>query len=808
MKVVVQHDASRYRYLKKYTSSIYHLSETYKIVDVNQQHLARLKRRIQYVEPNFPIELCKVEGLGQNVLNDNMLLITIGALHKDSRIDATYNMGTHTLKRLNKSKDANKYRWVHCYNFDNKADAVKYIQCIRFLCHFVTCQSKPAIIYANVYIDDERYRFRSLTNKVISEYLDKLKGILIVKKTQSQKIKDYKSFARKHEFYIDKAIYLDENLNDAIKKVKPFIDAINNKMELEEIGKGLRQSRSLYVGNIFYDTIDEEEEIYVVLATSSYRSPEEYTKLGLSHVPLIGGYGMLYGKKKMFDELSDELKYDVTYPYYIPILSHPRCEKIINNSGFSYQFTSEDLKYKGKDVYIGVVSVDDVDYTQKVLKTPDGKTRIAYIWNQIKADEGNSYYKEDVDSELTSENPGSRIPLPEAQSMSTMMLALAGGSSSEPNYHTIATESEFLVAKIQPASEKMQRIFGGMPSKYAVSIADVLIGVIKLMTFAAQAKKPLVICIPFNTNLDPHDGTVPLYAILQVLATQAGVAIIAPAGDEADKMHHSDIVPSSSGIATINIDVQRTNQNVVGILYQDFPNLIDVSLYPPKNISSSPINLKAIDVTNLGGTTIYTSGYRISPLNGSVRMLFRFENPYVGNWRMVFNTDTSRVSKTDLWISQKELNEFITLSPSDAFTSIGSTACIKSIIVVGGYDQNNMVPVISTGRGFTRDNREKPDFLTNVSHVIAPCFMNEWVSITGTIPAASIITGVVATLFSKYADENIFPLPNSLVINSVLLSRISQIGDGVYPNPTYGYGVFDLKVLGRLLEDDGILVII
>lgn len=801
MKVIIQHDANRYRHLKKYSGAVYYLSETYKIVDVKKSYVTTLKTRMQYVEPDFEIELCETGEVDEEILNSNRLLITIGALSKDSRIDAEYNMATHTLKKRNK-KDKSEYRWIHCYDFDNKTDAAKYIQCIRFLYHCMKDYCKPVIIYSSIYVYDERFRYRSLTYKIINEYLEKLKALLIVKAEKTDLYKHYESSNQNFEYYIDRAIYLDGSLNDAVKKVIPLLNSLNNRYKDKSAGKKFRQSGLLYEDNMFYKSLNPEEEIYVLLDIGNFRSPEKYTRLGFKHVPLIGSYGMLYGKKKAFDELRDELRYDVTYPYYIPIVSHPKCDKSDIKLDFSYQVCPTQLKYQGKDVYIGVVCVDGVDYTHKALQTPDGKTRIAYIWDQKSADEGTSYYKEDIDNALASDNPGGYIHLPQGESISTMILGLAGGYCTSPNYQGIATESEFLVAKIKPASEGFQRIYGGMPGKYVATLADVLVGVLKLITFAAQEKKPLVLCIPFNTNLDPHDGTVPLYFVLQILATRAGVAMIVPAGDEADKMHHCNIKPSESGKTTVNIIVERPNQNVVGTIYQNFPNMQDILLYPPGNISTRGISLKYLDITELDGAIIYNSGYKISPLNGSVRMLFRIENPHQGTWRIECIMDPERVSQTNLWISQKELNEYIKLSPSDAFMTIGSTACLNTLITVGGYDQEHIVPLSSSGIGYIRINMVKPDFLTNSSNIIAPCSKNEWAALTGTVPAASIITGAVATLFNKYAAENIFPLPNSLVIKSILFTQTFGIGDITYPNPIYGYGIFDLAVLDKLQSQE------
>lgn len=67
------------------------------------------------------------------------------------------------------------------------------------------------------------------------------------------------------------------------------------------------------------------------------------------------------------------------------------------------------------------------------------------------------------------------------------------------------------------------------------------------------------------------------------------------------------------------------------------------------------------------------------------------------------------------------------------------------------------------------------------------------------MPASSIIAGVAAAIYSKGIAEQVFPLPNTLVMNSLILSKITQSEGIEYPNPSYGYGVFNLQRLNDLL---------
>jgi hypothetical protein len=800
MKVIVAHDEKDSDYLAQYASEIEFLGPRYKIVDIEEKYIQWLTGLAQYVESNFIIELCQNEEcISENIFNNqDMILASIGKKHSNLRVDAYYNMQLHHLEETHRIREYTGTIWINCYSDAHKIDAVSYIQCIRYLRELSNQYNKPIIIYATIYVPNETYRYRTLTYKIINHYLTELNGVLINKCVKSDICKYYTPLQNPYEFYLNHMIYLDCTLNEALTRAIPFLDASKDCLRFKNIYRNNHRNSSLFY-DVFYESIDPELEIYVPLNLGNFREPEDYKALGLQHIPLIGDYGLLYGRKREFDVLGDILKSEVTFPYYSPIISYLpfRLEGIDQN--FSYHVVTEDLKHKGKGVYIGVVTVDNVDYTNQALRNEDGKSRIACIWHQRKADEGTYYEQEQIDEAIQNEMPGNIIELPEENSVSTIMLGIAGGKSKEPDYSGVATEAEFIVAKINAAPETLQRLYGGMPSEMAVTMGDTLIGVLKLINFAKEKGRPLVLCIPFNTNIDPHDGSVRLYQILGLIAQREYLTIIIPSGEEADKMHHFGTQGSQPTSAEVQMRVQKENQNIVGIIYQKFVNIFTVILYPPPGVMGEPIDLKTVGITRLRGATIYSNGSKISFLNGSARILFRIENPQVGNWRIEMTSITEGLSQIDIWISQQELNAHITLNPSSPFITVGSLGNTQNVMTVGGYDEENMVVLRSSGRGYSWDDRVKPLFVTNASRIISPSKPGIWVSATGTLPAASVMLGVVATLYCKFNEEQVFPFPNTLVMNSIILSWIKQLEGVEYPNPSHGYGQFDLEVLNRLL---------
>ncbi|MDF2594443.1 MAG: hypothetical protein K0R69_784 [Clostridia bacterium] len=803
MQVIIEHSADASPYLRQYLDKIEPLGINYKALEIEKKHLPWLSEITHSIEPNFTIELCRnVDALLIKELANcpHMILATIGVKQQEEHANLFYHMTEYTCQIASYNKLDDRCLWISCYSPNDKMTALDYIKCIAYLKNLTIEMHRPILIYSNIFIPDENYRYRSLTYKIINHYLENVSGGMIINYTQEDISKHYIPMVDSFEPYIDHGIYLREDLSHSLIKALPFLkNASEDTNWFKHMYNQYRQASALFQNDFFYNSISPDEEIYAFLDTGNYKDPEYYETLGLKTTRLIGDYSMLYAKKSQFDTLSNVLRADVTPGHRIPILSHVPCERNQDYQPAPYSLTDKNLSYKGKGTYIGLIATDDIDYTNEALRHQDGNTRIACIWQQTNADDGVYYLKDQINAALVSPNPSEIISLPQEESMSTMMLGIAGGESFGTAYRGIATEAEFIVAKLKPASESLQRIYGGVPSKYGVTLQDVMVGVIKLMNFAGERNIPLVLCMPFNTNLDPHDGSLILYDILVLVARRAGVTLIIPTGEEANKRHHYGF-RASEGFTPVTLYVPRQDQNMVGVIYQKIASISTAFLYPPPNIVADPVNLRQAGVTDVFGTNVYSNGEELDFLNGAKRIFFRIENPHIGEWRLQGSLEAGQLSQINLWISQQELNPYITLNPSSTFTTLGSSACIDNAMVVGGYNQQLKVMLGSSGRGYTWDERVRPLLVTYGSQITAPCGQGEWVSITGTLPAVSIMAGVAATIYSKFIQEKRVPLPNTLAINNILLNVIQQSQGVLYPNPNEGYGLFDLNSLDVLLN--------
>ncbi len=750
MKVIVEHDEKVSSYLGQYGVNIEELNKFHTILDIEEKYLPWLRELVQHVEPNFEIRLGdKQQQVDEFLFNhSNAIVAVIGTKLQEDQIDSSYNIQTGSIQQTFKRHNPKLGEIISCYSETGIIDAAAYIRCVYYLSNLAKERHKPITLYADVEGCGEKNIGDTLTYKIINEYLSSFQKYQKTEKT-----------------------------------------GISNRLD--------RQTGTLY-DDVFYQSISLDEEIYILVLTEDPIDEGYYETLGIQYIRLLSNYSLLYARKSQFEAISDILRPRLAPEYRWNILTYPPCQQDQVNPGLTYYPPVQNLRYRGRGVYIGVVAADDVDYTNEALRTLEGTTRIAYLWEQISGDIGQEYLEEQINNALISPTPEEIIKLPEEETTSTMMLAIAGGRDLAGVYRGIASEAEFVIAKVRTASPELQRIYGGMPSKTGIFQPDALIGMIKLIDFATQQGRPIVLIMPFNGNLDAHDAFMPIQQMIALLARRPNVTVIIPVGDEADKRHHYNIEGEQQGLRRIALSVPMPNQNIVGVIYTLFMNLATVNLYPPADISGDPINIKIPGVTRFGETTIYSTGEEISFLNGNKQIVFRIENPGIGEWQIEVFLEMGIISRLDIWISQQALNPYITLNPFSTFNTIGSSAIINGAMSVAAYDQNTMTIVRSSGRG-TADNRIIPTLATYGSNVVGTCIRGRWGGVTGTLPAASLMGGVTAALYSKFIDEGLEPLPNTLVINNIIISSLRQFDTIQYPNPNQGYGVFATQSLTELL---------
>ncbi len=811
MKLIVEYEEQKKVNLLHYSPQIEQFGQDFAYVQLSKRHLNQLNSLIKGVEENSIIHL-KEQGPNPDSLfteADDVILAFIGHKQTHPQVTHYYNINVNRMKpvncnhRSNHSKPNNKKYYISCFSENNTTDTIGIVRCIKYLSNLSEEYDMPLVIYLSIGELRGKYKPRRLFYPIINQYLEKIKGILVINSQQENE--RYSDTASKG-VHTNHLSCIMEGTNDINKDIRKALSALKSfadksRLPIHECTKSnIKYSDNRQPGTLFSDpfylSIDPNEEIYVPLLAEAYGDPQYYESLGFQHILLESGLRILYGRRSEFDRLRGYLR-GVGGEFRLIIITHPPCIRDNNNPMLPYYLPPETQRYTGRGVYIAIITADDIDYTNPVLRNPDGSTRIAYIWEQVRTTEGNVYTSEQINTALASPNPSEIVRLPTGESMSTVMAAISGGWSEALGYRGIAPQAEFIIAKIRPVSENLQRVYGGMPSPTAITMFDALIGLLELGKYAINQGRPLSLIYPFNGNLDSHDAALYTQQEVSRLTKCVGLTIIVPAGDEANKRHHFEIQGEQEGRRIINLVVEQPNQNVVVVVYQRGGNVRSMNLYAPG--TNDLINLKQSGMSVSGRTTIYSSGSNISFLNGTIRTLFRLENPSVGTWRMELDVKMGVTSRIQMWMSQEELNPYVRFNPNNALTTMGATAAIPYVMSVGGYDFNTQTVLSMSGRGDPQSSNIIPMLVTYGKSILAPCQLGEWSGVTGMIPAASIMAGVAAVVYQKYIEEAPNRIPNTVVMNSLILNVLIQIQTLQYPNPNQGYGMFTLETLLQLL---------
>ena len=144
----------------------------------------------------------------------------------------------------------------------------------------------------------------------------------------------------------------------------------------------------------------------------------------------------------------------------------------LDSAGISRTAEQTFLGNKGRGALIGIVDTG-IDYTNPLLRNPDGSTRIAAIWDQTVPGAGLStpdpidalhygsvYQRSHINEALRSEDPHSIVPTSDPLRHGTQMALVAAGSEDADAFFSgAAPESELVVVRLKPARTYLRDFF-------------------------------------------------------------------------------------------------------------------------------------------------------------------------------------------------------------------------------------------------------------------------------------------------------------------------------------------------------------
>lgn len=487
--------------------------------------------------------------------------------------------------------------------------------------------------------------------------------------------------------------------------------------------------------------------------------------------------------------------------------SIPKCYTLLsmetmNQAGILPIQNYPTLQLKGNGVLIGFIDTG-IDYTNSIFRNLDGSTRIMGIWDQTIQDGtppvnlayGTEYTKEMIDQALRADDPKSIVPSEDTNGHGTFVASLAAGSG-EPAEQFIgaAPEASLAVVKLKPAKQYLRDYYFIPDTASCYQETDIMLGLRYLNELAARLNMPLVMCIAVGTNMGGHIGVLPLSTVIEYYGTSANRIPVIGVGNEADQRHHySHPVRDGAPIETVEI---RVGENVEGFtmeLWTEIPNVLSISLVSPSGETTRTIPLQTTSTAILDfildRTQVYVDYRVIVERSTSELIHFRFRSPTPGIWRLIVEPIRVINGLFHIWLPVKEFlsGEVYFLSP-DPYYTLTNPANTSSSIVVSYYDGNTNSIALSSGRGYTRNERINPD-------ITAP-----GINVKGALPrgrfavrsGSSISTGITAGAAALLMEWILFQLGTSGIdsyqIKSLFILGAVRPNFMSYPNREWGYG--------------------
>ena len=500
----------------------------------------------------------------------------------------------------------------------------------------------------------------------------------------------------------------------------------------------------------------------------------------------------------------------ITLPKYsynsIPKCYAPISMETLNQTGILPVQNYPTLQLKGNGILIGFMD-SGIDYTNKVFRNLDGTTRIAAIWDQTVQSGtpprdfsyGSEYTQEQINSALQSEEPLELVPSTDESGHGTYAASLAaGGADAGEQFLGAAPEAAIAMVKLKQAKQYLRDYYFIPGNAVCYQETDLMLGLKYLNDLADSLGMPLVICITCGSSMGGHIGTLPLSFLIEGYSTRANHITVIGTGNEADKRHHYfNTLENTEDTKTVEL---RVGENVTGFsleLWTEVPNILSISIISPsgENTSRIPFRVGAsAEIDFLFERTKVSVDYRLLVEKSSSELVFfRFNAPAPGIWKIIVEPLTVADGRFHMWLP---LTEFLTgevfFLESDPYYTLTNPANTDSPVVVSYYNGTTGAVSQSSGRGYTRTGRLKPDITAPGVNVTGALPGDRFSSRTGSCISAAITSGAVALMLEWILDIQKVSGIDSFQIKSLLILGAVRPKTMEYPNREWGYGQLNL----------------
>ena len=471
------------------------------------------------------------------------------------------------------------------------------------------------------------------------------------------------------------------------------------------------------------------------------------------------------------------------------------------------------LNLSGENVLIGFIDTG-IDYQNPVFLGKDGKTRIVAIWDQEdqsgNAPEdffyGSEYLEDAINEAILSEKAYEIVPSKDENGHGTFLAGIAAGKMTEDGMFTgAAVDAKIAMVKLKPAKKYLRDFFFIKEDAIAYQENDIMTGLAYLRKLAKRLQLPLVVCLGVGSNQGGHTGATPLSRVMGYMGSDIGTILVAAAGNETGRSHHYlGMFSQKQEMEPVEIRVGEKERGFSLEFWAQAPEVYSISLLSPtgESIPRVPARLGRSEVASFifEKSVVYIDYQIVEPISGGFLIVLRFQDPTPGVWTIQVYNSLFISGRYDMWLPMEGF-----LNPDTVFLKPNpdTTLCVpatgQQVISTSTYNHTDGSLYQHSSRGYTRDDKIKPDITAPGVSVYGPGKNNQFVRKTGSSIAAAHVAGAAALLLEWAVGLGNRPAMNTNDALTFFIRGADRRPDLVYPNREWGFGILNAyQIFDRL----------